>query len=184
MRVVRRTLGCGVVGIGLVAGLGGLIGAAPRPDQPGGSLVSAVIGLAILAISFGLLRWMQLADESEAARRSEQPGPTAASRIRSYGGPWDDVLPSFERDARALAAKGYLAKSERWEPMARSHPRLFAAIRMVEVLAAMVFRGRGAFDFVSRRGTLVVTYGIGSSTDEALARIDRALVRLRSSGPM
>jgi hypothetical protein len=180
VRILRRTVGCAVVGVGLVVGVFGLIALAT--DSPLWTrLAWFAVGIAALAFSFGLLRWMQRSEEREDAERSEQPGPTAGSRIRSYKGPRDDALSAFGRDARSLANQRYRVTGEEWEPMERSHPRLFVVLKVLEIALTVAFSGRGGWDLGTSRGTLTVTYHLGSSPPDAVSEVEASLARLRDA---
>ena len=178
---MRRTVGCAVVGIGLVVGVIGLIGLATDLDL-WTRLTWFAAGIAALAFSFALLRWMQRSEEREDAQRSERPGPTAGSRIRSYKGPRVDAFSAFERDARSLANQGYRVSGEDWEPMERSHPRLFTVLKVLEIALTVAFFGRGGWDLGTSRGTLTVTYHLGSSPQDAVSEVEASLRRLRDAG--
>ena len=173
MRFLVQGAGCLVVFVGGMIAISALIAVLDPLLGGGARVIWGGVGVAALGVSWFIYDRMSRIAAAERARRSEKPGERPGTRVRSYGGyAYEIAIEWFQRDARLLAPDGYSVTQARWEPLERKHPAQYIALRILGLLT----RGTNWGQF---GGSLVVTYQLGATRDQALTALESSSRRLR-----
>jgi hypothetical protein len=165
MKFFVQAAGCLVIFVaGVIAVLGIIL--VFDPLESGESRVIGG-GIAVVALGVGWLIWDRSLRDAAArtAQRSEKPGSRSGTKVRTYGGyAYEVAVEWFQRDARLLAPKGYRVTDTSWESLEQVHPVRYLAVRLLGLLTRSTNWGEDG-------GSLIATYELGSTPDDALAAL-------------